>query len=263
MGAKRNQITNKQRKLDVYKWLPAWLNQRLFGMSMLVLVLGAPSGFGIWYVAQPDTLPIRSVKVEGEFRYLSQQDVYEALGGLARGGFFNVDVHAVKKAAESLPWVDSASVRRAWPDTLRLDITEQVPLAMWGEKQIVNVRGELFLPPVKGLPENLPQFIGPTGTGQKVAANYLAFSKKIAQINLRITEVTLTDRRAWQIRLENGLYLSLGKIVNNGRLDRFVSVYPKLLSEKNAQVDSIDLRYTNGFAVHWKKPSTIQKSSTS
>lgn len=255
MGARRNQTTQKTRKLDLYQRLPVWLNRRLFGVVMLVLVLGVPSGFGIWYLAQPDTLPIRSVKVEGEFRYLAQQDVYEALGGLASGGFFNVDVRAVKLAAESLPWVDSASVRRAWPDTLRLDIKEQVPLAKWGENQVVNVRGEIFQPPLKGLPENLPKFIGPSGTGLKVTANYFLLSKKMAQINLRIIEVALTDRRAWHVRLENGLYLSLGKVVNNERLERFISVYPKLLGEKTAQVDSIDLRYTNGFAVRWKKPS--------
>jgi cell division protein FtsQ len=255
MGARRNHTVKKSRKLDLYERLPGWFNQRLFGATLLVMVLAVPSGFGIWYLAKPDTLPIRSVKVEGEFRYLEQQDVYEALGGLASGGFFNVDVRAVKMAAESLPWVDSASVRRAWPDTLRLEITEQVPLARWGEHQVVNRRGELFQPSVKGLPENLPKFIGPSGTGQKVTVNYFLLSKKMAQINLRINEVVLTDRRAWHVRLENGLYLSLGKVVNNERLERFISVYPKLLGEKTAQVSSIDLRYTNGFAVRWKEPS--------
>jgi cell division protein FtsQ len=256
MGARRNQKTHKQRKLDVYEWLPAWLNQRLFGVLILAVVLGAPSGFGIWYLAQPGTLPIQSVKVEGEFRYLAQQDVYEVVGGLASGGFFNVDVHAVKMAAESLPWVDSASVRRAWPDTLRLEITEQVPLARWGEQKIVNMRGELFQPLMKDLSDKLPKFTGPAGTGQKVAINYLSLSKRMAQINLRISEITLTDRRAWNVRLTNGLYLSMGRIVNNERLDRFISVYPKLLGEKTAQIDSVDLRYANGFAVRWKTRST-------
>jgi cell division protein FtsQ len=256
MSARRKLPAKKSRKLDLYEWLPVCLNQRFFSVLTLVLILGLPSIVGIWFLAQPDTLPIRSVKVEGEFRYLAQKDVYEALGGLASGGFFNVDVRAVKKAAESLPWVDSASVRRAWPDTLRLEITEQVPLARWGEHRIINVRGDLFQPPIKGLPDNLPLFNGPVGTGQKVAVNYQLLSKKLAQISLRINEVTLTDRRAWHVRMENGLHLLLGKIVNNERLERFISVYPKLWGKEIARVDSIDLRYTNGFAVSWKKLST-------
>ena len=151
MSARRKSPAKKPRKLDLYERLPVWLNQRFFSVLTLVLILGLPSIAGIWFLAQPDTLPIRSVKVEGEFRYLAQKDVYEALGGLASGGFFNVDVRAVKKAAESLPWVDSASVRRAWPDTLRLEITEQVPLARWGEHRIINVRGDLFSTTYQGL----------------------------------------------------------------------------------------------------------------
>ena len=255
MGARRKLPARKPRKVDLHERLPAWFNQRLFGATLLVLVVGVPSGLGLWVLAQPGTLPIRSVKVEGEFRYLAQQDVYEALGGLASGGFFNVDVRAVKIAAESLPWVDSASVRRTWPDTLRLDITEQVPLAKWGKNQIVNVRGELFQPPSKGLPENLPKFAGPSGTGLKVAENFQSLSKKMKQINLQISEIKLTERRSWFVRLENGLYLLLGKGMNDQRLERFISVYSKLLGEKIAQLDSVDLRYTNGFAVRWKEPS--------
>ena len=255
MGARRKLPARKKKRLSLNERLPGWFNQRLFGAVLLALVLGVPSGFGIWVLAQPGTLPIRSVKVEGEFRFLAQQDVYEALGGLASGGFFNVDVRAVKEAAESLPWVDSASVRRTWPDTLRLEITEQVPLAKWGENKIVNVRGELFEPPLMGLPENLPKFIGPLGTGQKVAENYQLLSMKMKRIDLQISELTLTERRAWHMRLGNGLHLLLGKVVNDERLERFLSAYPKLLGEKIAQVDSVDLRYTNGFAVRWKTPS--------
>lgn len=255
MGARRKLPARKPRKMGLTERLPGWFNQRLFGAALLVLVVGAPSGLGIWVLAQPGTLPIRSVKVEGEFRYLKQQDIYKALGGLASGGFFNVDVRAVKEAAESLPWVDSASVRRTWPDTLRLEITEQVPLAKWGENKIVNVRGELFQPPSKGLPENLPKFVGPPGTGQKVAENFQSLSIKMKKIDLQISELKLTERRSWHLRLVNGLHLLLGKGINDERLERFISAYPKLLGEKNVQVDSVDLRYTNGFAVRWKEPS--------
>lgn len=256
MGARRKSPARKPRKLDFYERLPIWFNKRLFGAALLALVLGVPSGLGIWVLAQPGTLPIRSVKVEGEFRYLAQQDVFEALGGLASGGFFNVDVHAVKVAAESLPWVDSASVRRTWPDTLRLVITEQVPLAIWGTNQVVNIRGELFQPQLTGLPEKLPTFVGPDGAGQKVAEHFQSLSKKMKEIDLHISELKLTERRSWHMRLTNGLHLLLGKGINDERLERFVSAYPKLLGEKIAQVESVDLRYTNGFAVSWKKAAT-------
>ncbi len=251
MGARKK----IQKKPTPRAQMPAWVNQRVIGATMLVLVLGSALGMGGWTLTQPNTLPIKSVQVKGEFRYLAQQDVYDALGGLTSGGFFNVDVVAVKLAAESLPWVDGASVRRIWPDTLQIKITEQVPLAVWGKTKVVNARGELFQPPAKGLPEHLPRFVGPEGTEKKVAVNYQLLSEKLAQLDLSVNELRLTKRRAWRMRLANGLQLLLGKTVSDERLERFASAYPKLLGEKVAQIDSVDLRYTNGFAVRLKEPS--------
>ena len=100
MGARRK--IQKIQKKSLRERLPGWLNRRLVGAAILSSVLGVGLGAGSWLLAQPDTLPIKRVKVEGEFRHLAEQDVYNALGELTSGGFFNVDVHAVKQAAESL-----------------------------------------------------------------------------------------------------------------------------------------------------------------
>ena len=256
MGARRNTQPQKPKKLLLREQMPVWLNQRFLGGVMLLTILGGTLGMGVWTLVQPGTLPIKRVQVAGEFHYLDQKDLYAAMGDLASGGFFNVDVHAVKIAAESLPWVDSASVRRIWPDTLRVEVTEQVPLARWEKTKVVNVRGEVFQPSLVGLPETLPEFVGPEGTAEKVAENYQKFSQHLATVGLAIGELRLTERRAWDLRLDNGLQLMLGRTATSERLDRFVVAYPQVLGEKVSQVKSVDLRYTNGFAVRWKETST-------
>jgi cell division protein FtsQ len=258
MGAKRIfQQTRKQenKKLSLRERMPVWLSQRLVGGVILLTVLVAVSILGSWWLLQPDTLPIKRVQVEGQFRYLDQKDVYDALGNLASGGFFNVDVRAVKHAAESLPWVDRASVKRVWPDTLQVEIKEQVPLARWNDNKLINIHGVLFEPPVKSLPDKLPLFSGPTGTEQKVAEQYQDLSKQLASVGLIIEELRLTNRRAWDLRLKNNVALLLGKTASNERLERFVAVYPRVLKEKVLRIESVDLRYTNGFAVRWKETS--------
>lgn len=254
MGARKKTATVRKKPLQ-RRW-PAWFNRRFVGVVILASVAGAGLGFGTWLLGQPDTLPIKLVKVEGEFRYLAEQDVYHALGELTSGGFFNVDVRAVKQAAESLQWIDSASVRRQWPSTLQIDITEQVPLARWGKDKVINVRGELFQPPVQGLSDTLPVFSGPQGTEEKVARQYQALSRFLASVGLHIEELRLSQRRAWDLQLNNGLKLLLGRPASEERIGRFVTAYPKVLKEKVAQMHSIDLRYTNGFAVSWKESST-------
>jgi cell division protein FtsQ len=265
MGARRivpRQKGPKQqkapRKLQLSLPRPQWLSRRLLGGVMLLVVAGSVLVSGGWWLSQPTTLPIERVQVEGEFRYLAREDIYAALGELASGGFFNVDVRAVKQAAESLPWVDRASVRRMWPDTLQVEITEQVPLARWGKDQVVNARGEVFTPPLQVLPVDLPVFSGPQDTAQMVAAKYQALSAQLTSVGLKIAALSLSQRRAWQLRLANGLQLLLGRAGNDAQLQRFVTVYPRVLGEKLAQMQSVDLRYTNGFAVRWKAAAAQQ-----
>lgn len=254
MGARRKAATK-----TAPRWQrPAWFKPRLLGAGVLVILLGSGLGLGGWRLAQPDTLPIRRVQVEGEFHYLDRQALNAAIGGVASGGFFNVDVRAVKKAAEAVEWVDRASVRRIWPDTLQVDIQEQEPVARWGGQQLMNVRGELFAP--KQQPGNLPRLEGPEGTAPQVAARYQWLAGLLAPLGLRIAELRQSSRRAWDVTLDNGLHLLLGRSPDETQVARFTAAYPRLLAERVASVEVLDLRYTNGFAVRWNKNESGSQS---
>ncbi len=50
-----------------------------------------------------------------------------------RGGFFSVDLQAVRSAVEGLPWVDRVSVKRLWPDRIEETVVVHEPLARWGK----------------------------------------------------------------------------------------------------------------------------------
>ena len=74
---------------------------------------------------------------------------------------------------------------------------------------------------------------------------------------LAITEVFLNDRRALGIELSNGIYIKFGRV--NASVDlynaaaRFLRAYEDSLKEQAGKISVVDLRYTNGFAVQWKK----------
>lgn len=252
MGARRNvkKPTPKQPKLE------SWLTRRLLGGVLLVSVVGGLLGFAVWQLAQTDTLPIQQVQVKGEFVYLDTQNLYQAVGDLASAGFFNVDVRAVKQAAESLPWVESASVRRIWPDTLRIDIREQIPLARWQAGGMVNRHGEVVLVGTTEALVDLPLFSGPEGAAKMLAERYQHLSTSLASIELAVTELVLNERRAWQVSLNNGMRLLLGRAALDVPLSRFVVAYKNVLEEKVGNIQSVDLRYTNGFAVRWSEVSS-------
>jgi cell division protein FtsQ len=145
MGARRIAAA-KPAKQKIAEVKEPRISRRLMGRVMVLSLLAGLLGSGVWWLAQPDTLPIEQVRVEGEFRFLKRSDLDMAVGDLASGGFFNVDVRGVKAAVETLPWVDSAAVWRQWPNTLRIAINEQQPLAYWGEGQMLNRPGRAVAP---------------------------------------------------------------------------------------------------------------------
>jgi len=256
MGARRIEKSPRVKKprSPVKPLLERWLTRRLLGGGLLFGGLGGLSGFTVWQLAQPDTLPIQQVQVKGEFVYLDKQDLYKAIGDLASAGFFNVDVRAVKQAAETLPWVDSASVRRIWPDTLRIDIHEQIPLARWQSGGIVNRHGDVISLATADALRDLPVFSGSEGTAKILAKRYQLLSVLLAKMELAVVTLTLSERRAWRVSFDNGMQLLFGRAVLDTQLSRFAAAYNAVPAEKRENIHSVDLRYTNGFAVRWKTP---------
>lgn len=228
-------------------------------LLLLSLVLGALV-WGGQRLLDPEQFPLRSVRIESQLTHLSQTTIRNSVEPYVQAGFLAVDVDAVRSSLESLPWVQSASVRRAWPDKLVIRVTEQQALARWGGDALLNMRGELFQPQHEGFWEQLPQLRGPSDTNRMVAEQYVAMQGMLKPLGLTVTHMTLNERRALSMRLDNGLQLGLGRQDTDLRLLRFVRVYPQVLMPRLAAIDSIDLRYTNGFAVRWRDgfgPSSV------
>lgn len=228
------------------------INPRILASLLLSVVLMAAAGWGSVELADPRRFPVRSIQIIGDSQHLSREQLQEIVAARAGGGFFNVDVGGIRSAVMALPWADSVSVRRVWPDSLHILVTEQVPLARWGEKGVLNARGQVFYPEVRSIPEGLPAFFGPEGQESAVTGGYRDMNRALAPVGLRIVKLALDERRAWRLELDNGMEVKLGRIDHYPRLVRFVRMYPRYLAEKSDNVRSVDFRYTNGFAVLWK-----------
>ena len=253
MGARRIITKKKKPVVALPSWQkPGWLTRRLLGGAILLSAVSGVFGFSSWYLLQPDTLPIDRVQVKGTFQYLVKSDLYAAIGELSNSGFFSVDVHAVKQAAESLAWVDRASVRRVWPNILQVEIIEQIPLAKWKDGRVVNRRGEMIDAENGSQLSALPLFSGPEGASKILAKRFQLISGQLSVLNLSVAALAINERRAWRVSLSNGLHLLLGRSANEMQIARFSEAYKTVLAEQLEKMQSVDLRYTNGFAVRWK-----------
>jgi cell division protein FtsQ len=200
---------------------------------------------------RPETFPVRSVSFEGEFKQVDERALTAAMIDTVRGGFFLLDLDAVRRRAQGVPWVHEVTVRRRWPDGVYLRFSEQQLAARWGASGWVNVQGEYVDLQGRAGPEGLPRLNGPDGMQARVLEHYRNLNEILAPVGLQIATLTLTPRHSWSVQLDNGLTLTLGREAPEPKVARFARVYPKALALQAARIKRVDLRYTNGFSVEW------------
>lgn len=249
MAKQRSKGRRKQPAGPAIDWrrLGRWL-----AGTLLLGLAGGAVAWGVSYLTDPRVLPLKVVRIDGELRHLQRGDIEAAVGQGIRGNFFTLDVNRVRQAAEQLPWVDWVTVRRIWPDTLQMTVHEQVPLARWGERRLVNPRGEVFAPRDGRLPAGLTRLSGPDGAAAEVVGRYLAMKGRFQSLGLQLAAIGMDARRAWKVVFRNGLKLDLGTEQTDRRLARFLRFFPALRRDPERRPVTVDLRYVNGFAVRWE-----------
>ena len=224
--------------------IAASLLAMLVAAALVWLAMGAISK-----TADSPMFPISQVTFVGEMQRVDKAELESVAGGI-RGSMLQTDLNEVKAAIKQVHWVRSADVRRRFPSTLEVSVEEHLPFAKWkdgdGERSmLVNNFGEVFEADFDG---PLPVLSGPDGTAKEVLAQFDTFKSILAGIGRTPAAVALSARRAWQLRLENGTSLELGRAEAVERLNRYVAAYTVVpaLQEANAH---IDMRYQSGMAL--------------
>jgi cell division protein FtsQ len=217
----------------------------LFGISMVLLAYSL-----VHYALQLPIFRLRTVQLTHVPQQVDVNQLNQVVRRVVSGSFFTVDLEKTRRSFEQLPWVRKVSVRRHFPWGLEVTLEEHMPLARWNSAALVNTYGEVFAGQSK-LP--LPDFNGEPDTSKQVAEMYVALSAQLAALQRSISEINLSPRFAWQLRLDNGMQLELGREQVQQRMARFVAVYPYSFATMERKVNytdlkHVDLRYRNGFA---------------
>lgn len=193
----------------------------------------------------------------GELRHVTAASIRAALAGKLRGNYFTMRLDDVRRQLETVPWVAEASVRRVWPDRLRVTLREHHALGAWADGRLLSDAGVLFAANVAEAEVYgpLPEFDGPDDAARDIAQRYPAIAARLEPLALAVDAVEVSDRRSWAVLARadgSTTRLELGRDDTpeavQRRLGDIVAAWPLMTARLGAVPDRIDARYANGIA---------------
>lgn len=213
------------------------------------LVIGAYAAF----VKIKSAFPVRRVTFIGN-KHLTADEL-RVISGIRRNA--NLITLSGKKVSEKLlesPWIRSVSVRKEFPDTLSVTVSEVVPFALLdvnGRLFIINEKGELleelkgntipFLPIITGDPSRESEGLSEALTLAK-AMNDMGLSSERDQI-----EIVLSKPQELTSVID-GMAVKIGAGEYREKLERLIELEEDIQRRK-ITVDYIDLRFANRVVV--------------
>jgi cell division protein FtsQ len=234
------------------------------GGLVLVLVGGVWAGYS--KVMASERLKVDRVDVRGG-HFLSEGEVREMLGPAVGENILGVDIDDLKSRLRASPWVADATVRRALPDTLEVEIQERVPLALAEVDRLYLMDGEgtlieLYGPRTAGF--DLPIVRGLLGLGSEARADRAARAgellRDLGDLAGEVSEVQAEPSGELRVVLRGA-----GEVLRMGasppyrkRLQTFLALR-KELAQRCPDAEYFDLRFRD--RIYAKGPATPAPAS--
>ena len=230
--------------------------KKIFTFLKYLILLAIVIGFielGIFLKTKYNELPIEKIKVVATYEHIQPKVLQNIITPSVTNNFFGLDLVGLKNRILLQPWVKHVTVKRAWPNTIEITIYEQKAVGNWENEALLNDEGELFRPPKESFPDGLPLFSAPPEYVKAALQEYQKLQDIISPLSWKIVGINLDELLSWRIILNNGSNIFLGNEDIEERLEEFVKSYSKVKTKTNNhdKIESIDLRYQNGFAIKW------------
>ncbi|WP_416356118.1 cell division protein FtsQ/DivIB [Aureimonas phyllosphaerae] len=176
------------------------------------MVLGSHTTAVIDAVAEPLGLSIDTVDVTG-YSETSEIDVLQTLWMAGAQTLPALDVTAAREAIEAMPWIESATIEKEYPNRVKIALVEKKPFALWQRDKdlwIVDHDGREIVPYATTRFTDLPFVVGPGAARE--AADILDKMALVPELDQRIKAYVRVGDRRWDLRLDNGVVIRLPEL---------------------------------------------------
>lgn len=171
-----------------------------FGLA--VVEAGRASLLGFGFAVDSITLSGRKETAAG--------DVLAALAVKRGAPILEVDCTAARQRLLALPWVADARVSRLLPGTIRVEIVEHKPVAVWqtdGRLRLIDSAGLAFIDVGPDALERFPHVVGADAAPH--AAALIDMLHRFPDIESRVRAAVRVGERRWNLQLKNGIEIEL------------------------------------------------------
>lgn len=238
--------------------------------TALAVIFFAAAGFNavavsgktdlVWRGAvQLSGFSIEDIKISGNTE-TSEIAVLQTLGLDGSLSLQGLDIQIARGKLLNLPWVADAEVRKVYPSTLQITMTERVPYALWQQESGAllmiehdgNVIGPISKPKFRSLPLVL-------GQGGNFAAKKLdTLLEEWPDLAERVRAYKRIDGRRWDLYLTNGVIVKLPATDTDAAVARLKSL-EDTRSILERQVAAIDLRLNDRVAVQLTPDAMVER----
>lgn len=245
--------------------LPSWqgtgqrLKQWLWPLLLVML------GMGVYELAERlrplAQHKISTINVEGDLQYIDRDSVQRVIAPYLEDTLVSIELDDLRADLLGMPWVAGATVTRIWPDQLLIQLDEHLPVARWGDSALLNNTGHAFAPERIDRFQGLPQLDGPERAKRRVMQTYQQFNRLLRPYGHEVARLEMRDRGSWFLTTRGGIEMLLGRNDVVEKMQRFLTIDKLMLVERRELIARVDLRYSNGMAVAWREPATVETGS--
>ncbi|OOR91378.1 cell division protein FtsQ [Moraxella caviae] len=214
--------------------------------------------FGFAAVRLVSNAPAKPIEIHTSNLNAAQlQSLKQATQAMGDVQFFSVDLANIHQAVSKLSWVESASVVRDWQKGVLVSVVPRQAVANFGSEHMIDAAGTIFVPADEHelMNHKLVNLYGDAEMADAIMRQMQRVNEWFAPLGLTAKDVILTPRQTWVIRFNNGLRVIVDHENTEQKLHTLAALLGGNLKNDLPKMQSVDLRYKNGFAVAWKSGS--------